>query len=83
MVRVAGESAVVVSRRVVPGKHGPAVLLTCEAAAGAFELLLLRRASTGTAVHLRRNGSELLLHESDLDVIPVPAGVACSRRSSS
>ena len=68
-VRLAGEPAAVVRRRVVTG----AVVYSCDAAAGPYELVV-RPTGGEPAVAVRRAGAEWAVAADEVEVIPGPAG---------
>ena len=77
-LRIAGESAEVVSRHVTNAGDGQLITHRCQGAAGDFELAI-RLTAGGPEVRMRRGGRERLVAAEDVVVIP---GAACFRRSS-
>jgi hypothetical protein len=81
-LRIAGESAEVVARHLIHDAGGPLLVHRCADALGSFELEV-RQTAGASEVRVRRGGRERRLAAADVEVIPVQAGMACLRRSSS
>jgi hypothetical protein len=78
-VRIAGQWAEVVSRRVLRDSNVPLIVYRCAGPADAFELAI-RPTVDGVRIDLRRGGKTRPLSEDDVEVI---RGAACSRPFSS